>query len=427
MLIVLGTLSKSLLAQGYCNPFDPNSYVSTSVVWDWRDNTPQNWEAWIRTKPTNAPVGFTSLNLPFPFRPQNGQLIPNVAHLNVNTAFDHEPSEGWELVFKAFGAPGGLATAVENPTLVLYNRFKGIFRVFIWLTIDQTGIVNSGGVQTRFSRDAASPLASSLFSLMESPCQGVEDFQSDLLSFTPNEFGNSVSGQWFFSDIPVGYDPCTCGYHRPPDGDWTPNISEIQILGEISQNSTFETDDPTGVNEPYPNLNDQPSASVLSFIEKGTKFFKSSNALATSVNKQIINSATMPGSSERTISSFSSVPVKLPIWMKALPYVGDVFLAMDALITGGMKDDKVPTAQTATPTEVTFKGSITTPGDILGHSFYTPGSPYATLPNPDDAKEPIYDHILGIFNLLETPELEYTIYNAKYMFPDDYWCDYIDL
>ncbi len=411
-LSLLPVLGMKVSAQIYCDEFDPLTFQHTNSVWDWRDNTPSNWQAYYKVKP-----GFNTFvgnQLPFPFRPQSGQPSPNVSHLNVFTSgFDHEPSDGWELVFKNFGG-NSFVEAVENPTFVLYNRFKGILRVFIWLTVDQTNLLNEAGVEIQFNRqDAAAPIGSGLFSLVPSPVQSLQATIKSGFSATPNSYSNSQGGEWLFADVPMAYDPCTCNYSQSPTGAIQANVSIIRTSGRLGQNSTFTTTDMNGQTEPIDSSGYKSFASAASSIEKGTKFLKSTLGLFAEVNKQTGKTTVEPIAGDSSYVIKTTQPIKLPTWIKVLPYVGDVFVVLDALVTGG-QNDNVSSAQTATPTKVSFSGDMGLTGPILPMDFYNPGSKHndaSFVPNPDQKLVPVYDHVLGIFNLLETPVLEWTSYS----------------
>ena len=47
---------------------------------------------------------------------------------------DFWPEDGWELLAKDFGLPGGISQATENPFYALYNKYTGKLRVFFLAT-----------------------------------------------------------------------------------------------------------------------------------------------------------------------------------------------------------------------------------------------------------------------------------------------------
>ncbi|MEL6699975.1 MAG: hypothetical protein AAFP89_27380, partial [Bacteroidota bacterium] len=303
-------------------------------------------------------------------------------------------------------------------------------------TVDQTTILTESGINLTFNGGGATK-SSSLLGLVESPSQAVTKFDSRLETSTPNSYSNTVGGEWLFADVPVMYDPCTCGYSLDQNGQLGPNVGELSVGGMLTQNSTFETVDPAGNSDsPYANNTNNGYGSTAStkeivtendpikVIEKGTKFFKSITALTGAVNDQLSATSIVPSSgSDGSYKIKTTEPIKLPLWMKALPYVGDVFVLFDALVTGGEQGDKASTSNIATPTSVTFSGEINTTGSTLPVAFYTPGSEYddpVYNPSPIAAKTPIYDYVLGTFNLLERPVLEYVTYQPYSKTPSNY-------
>ena len=60
--------------------------------------------------------------------------------------------------------------------------------------------------------------------------------------------------------------------------------------------------------------------------------------------------------------------------------------------------------------EIKMKGSITSKREYKDVIFYTPGSKNAHI--KDDKEYPLYNEIMGVFNVLETPVVHYTEENA---------------
>ncbi len=425
--ILLWAFAFQLNAQS-CDDFDPETFTHTTNVWDWRVDEDENWTAYIKTTLGNP--SYVSLALPFPWRSQSN-TYPNVAHLNTVTDFDYEPEDGWELIVKHFGGDSQ-TMATENPTFILYNRFKGIMRVFIWFSSPPGELLNGAAVVVKFEPRVFEKV-SSLLGLIESPVHPLDQFNKEIKSVTPNDFSNPVQGEWLFTDIPMLYDPCTCGKSVNQHGELTDNVSELLIYGKlietmnITEKKDTESDEQVATSAAKgTNMNRYDPVAVVS---KGSKFFKSFNGLVDQVEKLQKGNAAKPNSGSgstaqyeqtketRTVRKATSnnsgsqmTVMKVPGFFKLLPVIGDVFVAFDALISGGMKSKAASSANTGATAQTKFEGDITMTGNVLGHSIYTPGSPHDNTPNPDPLKQPVYDHVLGIFNLIETPEMEYTSY-----------------
>lgn len=96
--------------------------------WDWRDEDKENWKMYIED--LSKPGGWDEIKPGGPFAPGSGGN-----NLNTVDAFwfsltkDNQIEDGWVLLYRAFGSPGSVASAVPNPTFALYNRFTGVMRV----------------------------------------------------------------------------------------------------------------------------------------------------------------------------------------------------------------------------------------------------------------------------------------------------------
>ena len=130
----------------------------------------------------------------------------NIAPFATNIIKDYATEDGWTYVVHSFGRPNEY---VEQPWIILYNKFSGVLRVFIAVTniFDQ---YNNVLLQLSFF-DGATKTA-----LLEN--MSPEIFRKPLkvfnAGFVPgtmanDEFANSLP-YWTFADFSLNYDPCTC-------------------------------------------------------------------------------------------------------------------------------------------------------------------------------------------------------------------------
>lgn len=205
-------------------PCSSESMAGTSVeVFDWRapvfDAYIQGWE------------GRTEIISPFwPSPPELPQ--ENVAPLAVFPQ-DFEPADGWELLARGLGTP---EFPTSLPFLILYNRYSGMMRVFLYSKLD-IGAFRSAMIQlslfggsTRFHSRLAT------FEQGIVPMRALDNFEPGLEWRFWNHYYNHPTSNpgrtWLLGEAPIAYDPCACSYtaafliqqwfEREPDGNWVP-------------------------------------------------------------------------------------------------------------------------------------------------------------------------------------------------------------
>lgn len=110
--------------------------------------------------------------------------------------------------------------------------------------------------------------------------------------------------------------------------------------------------------------------------------------------------------------------------LKAVPYVGAALELLNFFSSGGKSGPQevkvMPMALNAT---VNLKGTLTAEYNYGDITFYTPGSKNAHIKNA--TSYPYYNEVLGVFNLLETPEV-YAFTEESYHYFDQYSGYYVD-
>jgi len=416
LLIVTAMLSVALnTAFSQCDDFNSNEFEHTTSFWDWRSNAPGNYTAFLINDQNNI----VSLALPNPFFAQ-GFSMPNVSDLYLNNSTkDFEPADGWELVYKSFGT--SIENWVENPGFVLYNRFTGMLRVFLWANSDLGTGANDAVLFNKW--DIGSQKASGLYSFTEAVSRCLDKFDQAARVSVVNIYQNPDGGMWLRFDITVAYDPCTCASSQE-NGVLTPNISVMETTaalistGDINlQATTTVTADntvsngqtsPTKQKAAIYQLNDAIKGGATRF-DGYIKFWESTDDL--------VQTAAAFIKEDEKLKEVDYKKWKLPQGLKILPYVGQVLSIVDFFSTGGQKtatnSPSLVSQMTALKYHTTTTGSITFENPINGFSYYTPGCPHESITNEDPTLKPVYDHVLGVFNLLRTPKLEYVQYGCN--------------
>ena len=74
-------------------------------------------------------VASPQVNVLLPYYASTG---PAAAELNISGDRDILPSQGWVLVVRDFGSGGAPPTSL--PYFILYNKYRGLLRLFYWST-----------------------------------------------------------------------------------------------------------------------------------------------------------------------------------------------------------------------------------------------------------------------------------------------------
>lgn len=232
--------------------------------------------------------------------------------------------------------------------------------------------------------------------------------------------------KWFYADFPMMFDPCTCQYRSKLsivselistsqvalEGKVTGDIYTKDVGGkaQVQQPGSFGWKDVAGfVNGKYSNT----FSSIDNFLSTSQQF--ASNLSNTS------DTATKMDGLRRLANGlkgynflkqgFGSVP-----WLKAAVSLVDLFIGGGKQQTTGPAEVKLlPLAVNLT---AKLNGTISLATQYHNIIFTNPGSKDAAL---DPGNYPNYNEVLGIFNLLQTPEVRYERevqpLNDPYLYP----------
>jgi len=383
---------------------------------------------------------------------------------------DINPEDGWELLLKDFGTPNtspGNNTGVgrTSPYFILYNRVNGKMKIFVAVfgsRTQQSGIVRIGfsdNNSTQNVKNGNSEAARALFSHGEPIAKTIIEFKSTLEYKQLNQiqqyptFGNT-NYQWFVAELLTSYDPCTCENPQSEIGKKSILQMQVVVLSTASINATIDGSITQQSIASGSNVNQQ-NDGFLSFFNAASKaglkgyedwnkakntadkivnygsralqkelvraWYKKDN-IAYASDDPILNNLAKDG-----LKKFFASPDSFKIMMgvktpkdakfgkflnsingvaSALPYVGAAIGVLDLLVNGGEKQAETPKMGPVTyDVSLKLTGSITEYNNISDVQFFTPGSPIPS--NTGDYLTPIYNNVLGVFNVLDLPQLEY--------------------
>jgi hypothetical protein len=398
--------------------YQNSSDASTTQVWNWMT---EDFTAFY------LPVGGGTNGIPLTLRNPFHELItnPNTFQFADQVEKEYHPDNGWELLGRNFGSP---SQGVQNPFFILYNRFTGIIRIFI--NIKNTGnfAVNAATINFYFPTGTS---RSAIFNQLGELTNAVNNFEPKAHSNKINQYVNSgVSDNyfWLYSDVLSLYDPCTCGL-----------VSDLKIQVKLLSESTItlniNSTETTLVNNTLGNstLNNESIFSEIkqwlglgnTLVEDAAGVFTSANA-AFATGQRLQNQANQFFTSNESLfgkNNTTALVRDLSRILFEVPRVNQWFKLASTLITVVEKtadgfealtaDEKLNKLKNTTITvkNTTVKATGTLNQSILQFDA-TMALPGSIQTGTQDFRSPIYDNILGVFNLLEQPIVKITDYNA---------------
>jgi hypothetical protein len=339
-----------------CNPRD--------VDWDWTIDDIYDFHV----------VGDASIqNIRLPYFGYEGPA----AELNVGLDTDISREDGWALMFKDFGTA---ECPTSLPKFVLYNKYRGVIRLFYFNTLYDDSFSHAVGYLRQPNGGKAAALSTF----------GRPDYYLD--SFDVGATEASVHKiaylQWSFVDFPViGYDPSLETDATLRFEIYGVQHATLQLDGEISLEQVLESGNAGG---------SLSLSGAVKLLSEGYSWYSGADAAKDKLAKYIAKHE--DAWYEGIITDFLQGPAGM-----FGPYLAGISGLVNAFIASG---------KSAPTTPIKFSGELSLSGDFtletLAHSFElrVPGAP---LSNPDDAKRPFYEQPLGVFNVVSRPTLRYSM------------------
>lgn len=424
-------------------------------TWDWTQQSTTMYlrKFWNYNTNTCPPTTVT-----LPMWAQSSSLLQNDNLISFQdlldpTLKDHQPADGWELLFKNFGDPSTFDKTVENPIYALYNRYSGKIRLYYCLATTPSDL-NKRGVSLVLSF-ADGTRKTGLLQHMEPIAQPVINFTASNTMNVPNFYSNEDM-YWFFADFPVAYDPCTC--HDIKESiidvelqaitqyDLTATINGTVVSTPVVQNSSG-TPQP-GSSDKNSGLDNLFNQSVIDAGKKGYEYYNTWDGyrskadkvfdqmdkyVQNQVNDQLKtkypNGIDVNGTHYNpTVADFKKTTdgtkkllgedydtgelSTLKSFASVVPWIAAVWGVVDFFVNNSSKTQKAQQAPVATNANVSLKlnGTSISTSRINYSAVHTPGSTTSTSYNA----MPIYNNILGVVNVMSIPNFEYVEYKPRY-------------
>jgi hypothetical protein len=336
---------------------------------------------------------------------------------------DNKPEDGWELIYRNFGYdddgnPNSHVSS-NNPFLILYNKYLGLLRVFTIVANNKEAYFY-GKIKMRFI-PGYEHVTTSLLDLGISdsikPFRALNDFPPrasgidfnnySMLNITSRTMNSSL---WFYADFPVNYDPCTCLFKSKL-------LLEIEfitqadiLLSGAMNNVVAYIKNRSGYNSSS-KIDDTSSSLTLTgfgsnIIESYRSFGRFNSGMKKYIKEIHKNDSLKKENSLASLIVFNDTLSEglATDALKIMPEVGNITEMLDYFIIGGKTyPTRVQHMPISIQSNLAVSGTISSIG-FQSIIFWNPGSNFTSTPF-DDREYPIYDQVLGTFNILRSPKV----------------------
>lgn len=405
----------------YVNPNDPNS----DLRWDWRS---EMYTVYI-TENGQGTAG-SAVEIRSPFYDQSGNL--NTWPYADAVEKDYDPEDGWELLYKKFGSE---AQGLQTPFFALYNKYSGTIRVFVNIVNSGTFPFTASGIKLTYSVPSGITALrqTSLLNVIGEYTFAGDEMMKDVSHFEPGHYSNAGVNDnyyWLAAEFNTLYDPCTCGLSSNMYIE-AGLISEVDI--ELFANGTLTTivdANPNGNNPDETDVqgfwgNVQDVATFASSIITGSQnVFTSANEgfndgqqLVTQAQQFANNTSNIVGQENaanfarilgRLFFEAPRVNMLLNTVSTLIAFVNQAGQDFDELTNENEKGDEAIAASKVTSSDIDLKvdGQLTVSSNHLLNSLRVPGTQVVSGGGAVSYQHPIYDEVLGVWNLFEQPKFE---------------------
>lgn len=324
---------------------------------------------------------------------------------------DYKWEDGWEIITKYNGYDNQdnliSPPQFEHPYVVLYNKYSGLMRIFFSFSKAPTqALFNGAKFEIKFVGTQSNQYAPSLLDLIvESPVPLSKGGAKNAFGEAMMDYDN-IDLDWFFADFPMQYDPCTCLYS-----------SKVQIKPLLISCNDLELQGTiTGTLEPIKQNRVQDSKTKFSYGQAISGYKKINNTykdLASIVNDINIKKDKVFANDEAKKSVIANAINALNLnlgsgakdALKTLPWLGAALGFMDFFTGLGKKPGPQPVEVSPMSIDMTasLKGTLCGQGSFGSIIFHTPGS--SGIPATEKAQYPLYNEALGLFNIIDTPQV----------------------
>lgn len=368
------------------SPIKTRSVITDSIAWENIDFMP-------------TPPG-TVINSPWS---GSGSLL---AFYDLDVVNDRMNADGWELVYNTFST-----TAMQaNPYFVLYNKYRGLLRFYLYVTSNVSG--TSSYLKDGLRISTTNNAEYSILNFIGSEFVDGSDKKMRYIGIQPEPLNGGspfASNRWYMMQYELAYDPTiSSASYNNIKFEWSLNyidIFNIELGGTANSvaQGTIGGGGNNGNNFYSALKNTGVSIGKLAVTGIGANFLNKNRIDSTGSNKLGLPSTIFNSLSSGLSGALSSIGGGLP---------GVAFGMISGIISGSLGTTPQAISMNI-DTNVKMEGTAQSEGSLPSGSidFYIPGS---TIVNTVPGYLPLYTNKLGVLNFTVKPQIEIEVDSYSY-------------
>ena len=390
-------------------------YITSSCSDELPTESPQNIV--LKTRSVTTPY-LDWENINFMPTPSGQTPIPSpwigqgsiASAVGIDIVNDRKASDGWELMYNTFD--GTSKAPLINPYFILYNKYRGIMRIFLYTT---TQFVESSS----YLQDGIAIISNKETSMLNFIGQDFIDAtinQKKYSQMQPAPIDGSLplaSNKWYMLQYEIAYDSNISQIpYNYIQLSWYVNyynVTRIKLEGDLvgKLNGIIGSSSTSGpdIFSPLINAGTTVGTGVLAGI--GQDFIKNNGDTETGVNKLGLPKDVFKSLSKGVSSAMSTASGNLP---------GAIMNILSAII-GGSSGGPTPISFSMNA-KITLEGTGTNSGSFPSSptSLWVPGT---NINSSAIGFIPIYNKPLGVVNFSGKPKLEIKVTERYYQVADE--------
>ncbi len=397
-----------------CGPVNSPLPAWYTPNWDWLNATPSNWQAQIQGAVTN-------MGSPFISNTSTNDMISIVDGL------DYLPQQGWVLMAKDFGAIGLFDASNATPWFMLYNKYRGQVRLFVYNGSLGNSTNNKLSLILNWNNKS---LNNSLLTCVNNYLKTNDTYPQTLNNEKLVNYVNQVptSGGWSVTEFQIHFDPNTVNspsnFQRINFDFVYSSTADVNLSGDFN----FTTQSATAKEPPAPIPASSGGPNALDIVLAGQKFLGKApkkseiqagfNSISTSVssfteafhgklaqNLVKTNNSLQNGKLKQYLLGAVDVVQGLGGGLGTVATVLDFFMNKSNTAVAASNESFIqPTVSSG---KINLTGTIKTETNPKTISLQLPGTSHKYSDGSLNCSGlPIYDCPLGVVSMQEAPTIE---------------------
>jgi hypothetical protein len=336
---------------------------------------------------------------------------------------DNRHEDGWVLLYSTFDA--NASGPVPNPYFILYNKYRGLMRIFLYLTgsfaIPSSHLTN--GVQMLYANSGISSQMLAYIGNTFVDLTKTHDYFIQIEKAPSDGSMPMAPNKWYMMQYELAYDP---NISSIPFNDiqmsWFMNfntITQISLGGNIEGTikgtiSSGGTSASNAINSSLLNLGK--AGGTVGLAALGSQFFNNASGTYPGSNFTYDNQGNITGTVDHHANNNLGLPDALFTSMKngmaaglsaATGNIPGAVAGVFSALFGGSSQPNQQTVSLNLDARITLNGTGTTSGSFPASpsSVYVPGTLGLTASNINNIQYylPLYERPLGVFSISNAP------------------------